>query len=82
MKYKFKIETKVPSADKIDKHKDFKRLRANYDEAVKPLYKKPLYKDKRALLVILVILLLSWVIFELVDQEDKENQKTNTQTAK
>lgn len=82
MRYKFKIGPEIPSADKIDTHKDFKRLRANYDEAVKPLYKKPLYKDIRALIVVLIILLLTWVIVEVAEQDDKEAANHQTESPK
>ena len=34
------------SDEKIEKHKDFKRLKFNYDKVTNPLYKTPLYKRK------------------------------------
>jgi hypothetical protein len=75
MKYKFNINKKEPPADRIDRHKDFKKLKANYDEAVKPLYKKPLYRDKRAFIVILIIALLTYVLVEIFSEERKEEKK-------
>jgi hypothetical protein len=75
MKYRFKIDEKKLSAEKIDKHKDFKRLRANYDEAVKPLYKRPLYKDKKAFIVILIIALLAYLLSEAYKEDEQEQKK-------
>ena len=76
--YKIKIGKTEISDEKIQKHKDFKKLRANYDKAVKPLYKTPLYRDKKAFLVLLIILLLTYVIAEIVSDE-KENEKQKTE---
>ncbi len=75
MNYKFKIGNTIPPDDKIDKHKDFKKLRANYDETVKPLYKRPLYKDPKALIVVLIILLLTYVLVEVYQKEANEENK-------
>jgi hypothetical protein len=77
MKYKFNINKKEPPADQIDRHKDFKRLRANYDEAVKPLYKRPLYRDRKAFIVILIIALLTYILVEVFAEEEKDDQKTH-----
>ena len=76
--HKIKIGKPEISDEKIQKHKDFKILRANYDKAVKPLYKTPLYREKKAFLVLLIILLLTYVIAELVSNE-KENEKEKTE---
>jgi len=63
-KYKFNINKPDLPDHKIDKHKDFKKLIANYQQATKPLYKVPLYKNKKAFIVILLILLLTYLISE------------------
>jgi hypothetical protein len=75
MKYKFNIDNKEPAADKIDKYRDFKKLKANYDESVKPLYKKPLYRDKKAFLVVLIIALLTYILVEVFGEDKKEDKK-------
>ncbi|MEW6467364.1 MAG: hypothetical protein AB1458_00480 [Bacteroidota bacterium] len=74
---RLKTGRKTLSDDQIRKHKDFRKLRANYDEAVRPLYKKPLYRDKRAFLVLLIILLLTYIISEITSREEKEMQEKN-----
>lgn len=73
--YKFNIDNPEPDKGKIEKHKNFKKLKANYDDAVKPLYKKPLYKDKRTFLVILIIFLLAYIISEITEKEKKDIQQ-------
>ena len=75
MSYKFKIGNTIPPDEKIDKHKDFKKLRANYDKQVTPLYKKPLYKDPKALIVVLIILLLTYILVEVYQKDENEDQK-------
>jgi hypothetical protein len=78
---KFKINREkinIPEGA-IERNKNFKKLKANYDDAVKPLYKKPLYKDKKAFLVILIILLLAYIISEVTDAESTEKNKNNGQ---
>ena len=70
---KYKIgsgEPKKLKEEDILKHKDFDRLVANYDKATKPLYKRPLYKDPRSFLALLVILLIVWLISSRSDRED------------
>jgi hypothetical protein len=80
--YKFNINNTTPSAGQIDRHKDFKKLRANYEEAVKPLYKKKLYKDMRTFLVVLIILLLTYVLVEVFENEDKKDMPVNKEQNK
>lgn len=78
MSYKVKIGKPEISDEKILKHRDFKKLRANYDKAVRPLYKTPLYRDKKAFLALLLILLLTYIIAEITSKE-KEGEKTKTE---
>ena len=61
--------------EQINKHKDFKKLMYNYQSATKPLYKTPLYKNKKVFLIILLILLVTYVIVEIFEKE-KEPVKT------
>lgn len=65
-KIKFKINKKDLPDEQINKHKDFKKLMYNYQNATKPLYKTPLYKNKKVFLIILLILLLTYLIVELL----------------
>ncbi|CAN5457599.1 hypothetical protein BH10BAC1_BH10BAC1_04860 [soil metagenome] len=70
---KFNIDKPDLPDDKINKHKDFSKLMYNYQSATKPLYKTPLYKNKKVFLVILLILLVMFVIVEVLDK-DKDSK--------
>ena len=63
---KFNIDKPDLSDEQINKHKDFKKLVYNYQLATKPLYKTPLYKNKKVFFVILLFLLLLFIIIEIL----------------
>lgn len=48
----------------ITRHADADRLLFNYHKAVKPLYKRPLYKDPKAFIALLILVLLAILISE------------------
>lgn len=75
--YKFKIDKPDLPDEQINKHKDFKKLMYNYQTATKPLYKTPLYKNRKVFLVILLILLLLFLALEMMDTEEKEQQQNS-----
>ena len=52
-----------------------------YQDATKPLYKTPLYKNKKVFLVILIILLITFLISEGIKKSDKKNRPTQTEEA-
>jgi hypothetical protein len=66
---KFNTEKKDLPEEQINKHKDFKKLMYNYQHATKPLYKTPLYKNKKVFLIILLILLIVFVIVEVLENK-------------
>ena len=65
---KFNIDKPDLPDEQISKHKDFKKLMYNYQSATKPLYKTPLYKNKKVFLIILLILLVMYVIVEILEK--------------
>lgn len=67
---KFNIDKPDLPDEQINKHKDFKKLIYNYQSATKPLYKTPLYKNKKVFIVILLILLVMYVIIEVLEKEE------------
>ncbi len=71
--HKFNIDPQDLPDERINKHKDFKKLMYNYQSATKPLYKTPLYKNKKVFVIILLILLMIFVIFEVMEKEEQEN---------
>ena len=54
---------KLPTKAEMEKYKDFSGLNANYDKFVKRP-KRPIYKDKRLFLIILLIGLIAYLINE------------------
>jgi hypothetical protein len=76
-KYKFDIDKPNLTDEQIEKHKDFKKLMYNYQHATKPLYKTPLYKNKKVFLIILLILLIMFLVMEVLEKEKvvKEPEK-------
>ena len=74
--YKFHINKPDPSDEQVKKHKDFKKLLYNYQRATKPLYKTPLYKNRKVFLALLLILLLAYIVSEYTDKEKKDKKET------
>ena len=70
---KFNIDKPDLPDEKINKHKDFNKLMYNYQSATKPLYKTPLYKNRKVFIIILLILLVMFVIVELLEKEEGVN---------
>lgn len=69
-RYKLNIDKPDLSDEKINKHKDFKKLMYNYQRATKPLYKTPIYRNKKVFLALLLILLITYLISEYTDKKD------------
>jgi len=67
-------EQKIPSKDTIEKYKDFSRLSHAYDLYTKRP-KKPLYKDKRMFLFILLIALMAILLAEAAKEKETEEDK-------
>jgi hypothetical protein len=76
---KFNIGKSGLPDEQINKHKDFKKLMYNYQRGTSPLYKTPLYKNKKVFLIILLILLIIFVVSEVIEREEKS---VNTQQTK
>ena len=80
---KYKInrtaEQKIPSKEAIEKYKDFSRLSHAYDHYTKRP-KKPLYKDRRMFLFILIIALMAYLLSEVLDEEENEQPAKTEKT--
>ena len=70
-KLKFNIDKPDLTDEQINKHKDFDTLMYNYQSATKPLYKTPLYKNKKVFVIILLILFVMFVIVEILEKEEE-----------
>ncbi|OFY87222.1 MAG: hypothetical protein A3F72_17125 [Bacteroidetes bacterium RIFCSPLOWO2_12_FULL_35_15] len=76
---KFNIDKPDLPDEQINKHKDFKKLMYNYQTATNPLYKTPLYKNRKVYLVILIILLVMYVIIEVFEKDEQQQKKPSPQ---
>jgi hypothetical protein len=74
-KYKINIDQPLPGDDKIARHKDFGRILADYHNLTQPIYRKPLYKNPKAFLGLVMIVSIALLVFWTVDEEDKEKAK-------
>jgi hypothetical protein len=72
--YRISPDGKRPSDEEIARHKDHPRLLANYNKALNMIHRRPIYKDPRAFLAILLIVLLAWLITE-AGEKDREPQQ-------
>lgn len=71
-RYRISPQSRPALSDaEINAHKDAKRLFYNYHKAVKPLYKKPLYKDPRTFLALLLIVLIAILVSEADKKKDR-----------
>jgi hypothetical protein len=80
--YKFNINKKGLSDEQVNKHKDFKKLMHEYDHMVNPLYRKPLYKNKKTWLIIFLILLIMYIIVEFTQKNTERDQTKESPTLK
>ena len=66
---KYKLDNKAKKDEDPSKYKDFGKLVTNYESTLKRVHKKPLYKDPKAFLALLVFIL----ILILVLKSDEES---------
>lgn len=73
----FNIDKPDLPDDRINKHKDFKKLMYKYQLATKPLYKTPLYKHRynKIFIIVLLVLLVMFIIIEIMDKEKEQTVK-------
>jgi hypothetical protein len=72
--YRFKTDVPEPTDEQIGKHKNFGKLRANYQQATKPLYKTPLYKNKKVFLALILLALVAYLIAEFMEEKKPTRQ--------
>lgn len=85
MKKRYHIRPEVErdrlSDGDIARHRDTRRLLYGHQRAMRLIHRKPLYKDPKAFLAILLIVLLAIFIAEVVEKEGtQERTKTPSGT--
>lgn len=72
-KYKFdKNKKPEPGDDEISKYKDFGKLIYNHQRATRPLYEKPLYKQPKVFIFLVIVVLLALLIAHLSEKEQQQ----------
>jgi hypothetical protein len=69
--YRIRPSDRKPTDEEIARYRDPARLQANYNKALRMLHRKPLYKDPRAFIAVVIIVLLAWFISTAVGEEGK-----------
>lgn len=75
--YKFRIDEPVPSDEQIDRHRNFDRVLADHRNITEPLYRRPLYKNPRAFIGLVLVLVIAFLVFQAVEEEDQAMETAN-----
>ena len=74
---KFKLQSdeqhKQPTKEEISKYKDFGKLVTNYEKAKERIH-KPLYKDPKAFLFLVVLLLILYLVLQASQNTPPQDQ--------
>jgi hypothetical protein len=57
----------APADEELARYRNAERLQYNYQRATQALHRRPLYKDPKAFLALLLIVLLAWFLSEVAD---------------
>ncbi len=63
----------------IMKYKDFGQLTTNYQEVINRVHKKPLYKDPKAFITLVLAIIILYLVLEAVN-EDSSTPAPTTNT--
>jgi hypothetical protein len=69
-----------PTDEELARYRDTKRLQYNYQRAARSLHRRPLYRDPKAFLALLLIVLLAWFLSEVVERDDTSRPPANEQS--
>lgn len=83
MKQRYRISPQgrgpEPSDAELARYRDPKRLHYNYNRALNMLHRRPIYKDPKAFLALLLILLVVWLIVESDHRKKEETPAQGTE---
>lgn len=76
MKHRYRISPQGQGPEPTDadlrRYRDHGRLLHNYARARDMLHRRPLYRDPKAFLVLLLIVLLAWLVSETEGRKDDD----------
>jgi hypothetical protein len=64
-----------PPDEDIARLRDARRLMFNYHRALRLVHRRPIYRDPKAFLALLLIVLLAWLLSESARQEREEAEQ-------
>ena len=75
--YNFNKDNRKLTDNEIEKHKNFNKLKANYNKATKPLYKIRLFepRNRKYLFGIILILIILYIVFTVDNKGNNKNEK-------
>jgi hypothetical protein len=79
--FKFNIDPKEPRDEQINRHKDFGKVMQNYQRMTHPLYRMPLYRFRKVLLIVVLVLIVAWLVAEF-GEGGKKAPPVNTDSLK
>ncbi|MEM0997276.1 MAG: hypothetical protein AAGN35_09365 [Bacteroidota bacterium] len=68
-KYNIRVDGSKPTDEQIDGHKNFDRILADYHNLTQPIYRRPLYKNPRAFVGLVLIFVIGYLVFQAVEEE-------------
>ncbi|MCB9231947.1 MAG: hypothetical protein H6581_09805 [Bacteroidia bacterium] len=68
-KIKVNVGNPLPGDDRINRHKNFESLMGNYEVAAKQLHRKPLYKNPRIFLGVVLVIVIGVLVWRAVEEE-------------
>jgi hypothetical protein len=74
-KYKLKNKSEIISDEEINRYKNYESLISKYNIVSKQIYKKPLYKNPKIFLFLLLVALIAWILSGLPGKDDSENKE-------
>ena len=69
-----------PTDEELARFRDTKRLQYNYHRAARSLHRRPLYRDPKAFMALLLIVLLAWFLSEVVERDDTSRPPATEQS--
>ncbi len=69
-KYRIRFNKPIPPPAEMDRHKNFKGVMTDYREVLTNIHRKPLYKNPKLFFGLVMLILIGWLVFEAVEEEE------------
>lgn len=75
-KFKLGEEPAPPSDEEVKRYGDFGKVVGRHNKLLHDLHRKPLYRDKRLFLVVLIIGLITYLVWEAAEKDHQHTDPT------